>query len=269
MFFCKSTTLFVVLILLATTTVSQTASDTASIIGTVNRRIPIPQPTKPEPPEINTQTVSKKGTGTRSIPKPTPTKAEPPLSNRQTDFDRGIADRSIVKDNSKKSQSAGSNSSATEPVENDMVNAIESETDKAYNYSLIAYYNAMERKNLADAKTIDLVASYHTWALKNRQRIISRQQLTGSIIFVLVTILLLSGLLFSAIQFRIAIKSAQNKSVAPSDTTFKASLGGIEVSSSILGVIILAISFAFFYLYLTNVYPLVSLDQLPLGMPAQ
>ena len=39
-------------------------------------------------------------------------------------------------------------------------------------------------------------------------------------------------------------------------TSFSASATGISVSSPVLGVIILVISLAFFYLYLVYVYPI-------------
>ena len=139
---------------------------------------------------------------------------------------------------------------------------------QAYHDALAAYYKSIEAKNLANARTVDSVGSYYVWALKNRESVIERQQVKGSVIFALVVLLVLAGLAFSAIQFRIALKSVKRKNApAPELTSFKASLAGIEVSSSILGIVILTLSLAFFYLYLTNVYPLVSLDQLPTQVP--
>lgn len=225
-------TVSILLLLITTTVFSQTASDTASIIGTGQRAIPKPMLVKPDPIE----------------PFESSSKQSPPKN-----IDKKTSTNKIV-GNQYEVQKASFTDTAAE---------------KAYYNSLIAYYKAIEKKNLTDAKTIDSVGSYYTWALKNRQSIIQRQQITGSLIFGLVTILLLSGLLFSAIQFRIALKNVKKKSLNTSDTTFKASLAGIEVSSSILGVIILAISLGFFYLYLTNVYPLVSLDQLPPQTPGK
>lgn len=139
---------------------------------------------------------------------------------------------------------------------------------KAYQRSQVAYYLAIEKKHLNSKAINDSVSSYYRWALQNRRQIISRQQFTGNIIFIMVVVLVLSGLLFSAIQFYIAIKSLKKRSsLANTSTSFKASLSGIEVSSSVLGVIVLTISVVFFYLYLSKVYPLVSLDQIPVGLP--
>lgn len=132
----------------------------------------------------------------------------------------------------------------------------------AYRKALVAYYRSVERQNITTTVTYDSVSSYYAWALKNRQSIITRQQTTGSLIFLLVITVVLVGLVFSAIQFYIALKSVHRKG-SFTDTSLKASLSGVEVSSSVLGVIILTLSIVFFYLYLTNVYPLVSLDQIP------
>lgn len=104
----------------------------------------------------------------------------------------------------------------------------------------------------------------------------------SDIIFWVVLIIVFSGLAFSAIQFYIGLQSqkrpinvnmppdivAQQQVVgaavgevkAPEPTTLKISKDGIEVQSSVLGVIILVISIAFFYLYLTIVYPINPLD---------
>lgn len=130
----------------------------------------------------------------------------------------------------------------------------------AYNHAVKAYYYALERKNRSAASTIDSLSSYDNWALENRKALIKRQQTIASLIFVLVVIVVLSGLIFSALQFRIALKGMKRRGVTP-DTSLKASLNGIEISSSILGVIILTLSLIFFYLYLRMVYPIVILGE--------
>jgi hypothetical protein len=136
------------------------------------------------------------------------------------------------------------------------------EAEAAYWKSSISYYELIAAKNKSEQLRLDTVLSYNQWALSNRKEVLIRQQSTGRIIFVLVVILVLSGLLFSGIQFYIAANSSRNKeSHQESTTTLKASLSGIEVSSSIIGLLILVISIAFFYLYLTNVFTLTSLDQ--------
>lgn len=79
------------------------------------------------------------------------------------------------------------------------------------------------------------------------------------LVFAVVVVLVLTGLVFSGIQFAIALRHARSGEQAPA-TTLKASLGSVEVSSSVLGVIILAISLLFFYLYLDRVFSLVVLS---------
>lgn len=210
----------------------QTASDTAAVLtGTVLRGKPITDPVKPPPPE----------------------RFEP------------AANKPVKKKTfTRKAEQAVFNASET-ATPNDQDTAILT----AYRNSQIAYYRAIEKRNMNNKATNDSVSSYYLWALHNRQAIISRQQSTGNIIFILVVVLVLSGLLFSAIQFYIALRSVKKRSaVADTNTSFKASLSGIEVSSSVLGVIVLTISIAFFYLYLSRVYPLVSLDQIPVQLPS-
>lgn len=64
------------------------------------------------------------------------------------------------------------------------------------------------------------------------------------------------GLLFSGIQFGIALRSAKHRTLSQ-PTTLKASAEGFEITTSVLGIVILAISLAFFYLYLVHVFPIV------------
>jgi len=108
------------------------------------------------------------------------------------------------------------------------------------------------------------------------------------IIFAVVIVLVISGLVFAAIQFRIALAgnsaSPPGTAVTPKEgapgeteppnqwpdrqgqasvrqtggiaTDLEISAKGIKVSSSVLGVIVLLISMAFFYLYARYVYPI-------------
>jgi hypothetical protein len=221
--------LSVVLFLITARASSQTVSDTASVAtGTIMRGLPNTEPIKPQTVESN------------SLPLKIAKKVLPGKQRTQLPENEG------------------------QP--NEIADYSDTMLANAYRNSLLAYYRSIEKRNTANTITFDSVTSYYSWALKNRQNIITRQQNTGSIIFILVVILVLSGLIFSAIQFYIALKSAKRKAPLP-DTSLKASLSGVEVSSSVLGVIILTISIVFFYLYLTKVYPLVSLDQITTQSP--
>ncbi|MEO3404997.1 hypothetical protein AAFN85_13910 [Mucilaginibacter sp. CAU 1740] len=217
----------------------QTGLDTAAILpgnatptDTAKRSIPAAAPVKPAAPQ---------NFKTASVPKS--------ARGKQTDARKDRQESSAANDTPPRDRS-------------------DSAVFQAYQGSQIAYYIAIEKRNLNSKATNDSVSSYYMWALQNRRQVISRQQFTGNIIFIMVVVLVLSGLLFSAIQFYIAVKSVKKRSPpANAGTSFKASLSGIEVSSSVLGVIVLTISIVFFYLYLSKVYPLVSLDQLPVSLP--
>ena len=82
----------------------------------------------------------------------------------------------------------------------------------------------------------------------------------------MVIVIVIFGLTFSAIQFYISMIKAKHSVMQKSQeriepkgetdtTTLKISAKGLEVNSSVLGIIILVLSLAFFYLYLIYVYP--------------
>jgi len=90
--------------------------------------------------------------------------------------------------------------------------------------------------------------------------------LSSQLIFWMVIIIVFLGLVFSAIQFYISMIAAKSSIDAvntavgaseekPASSTVKISMSGIEVNSSVLGIIILVIALAFLYLYLIYVYP--------------
>lgn len=101
-------------------------------------------------------------------------------------------------------------------------------------------------------------AAYYRYRIigyEHRERVFRWQLLSSWIIFAMVILLVCVGVYFSWLQFRAALKSGATDSAR--ETTFEASTSGFKVSSPVLGVIILAISLAFFYLYLVYVYPIV------------
>lgn len=132
---------------------------------------------------------------------------------------------------------------------------------------------------------------YKESGFQHRRRVFAWQLLSSKIIFVVVTLLVASGIYFSGVQFHaalrppaVAVKRPEPAAVgetpggpgeAPAaapepaaeeppprnlatglQTTLEAGSGGIKVSSPVLGVIILVISFLFFYLYLVHIYPI-------------
>ncbi len=92
---------------------------------------------------------------------------------------------------------------------------------------------------------------YRTEAFKHRLRVFWWQQVSTQIIFVVVILIVAVGLYFSWLQFH-ATKDRSKTDV----TTLEAGTSGFKITSPVLGVIILALSLAFFYLYLVHVYPI-------------
>lgn len=111
--------------------------------------------------------------------------------------------------------------------------------------------------------------AYRILGYKHRTDIFNWQFFSSKIIFFVVIFLVLSGVYFSGVQFHSSMRQKHVLGATTKDgaalaalekgeiTEVEASLKGIKVSSPILGVIILVISFMFFYLYLVFVYPIV------------
>lgn len=123
------------------------------------------------------------------------------------------------------------------------------ETLKKYQQSLRAYYD------------------YRISGLEHRSRVFKWQLFSAKLIFAIVLILVGTGIYFAAVQFyaglaqdkarRESVHADETRPAAPTtQTEISASLEGIKISSPILGVIILTLSLAFFYLYLVYVYPI-------------
>ncbi len=116
------------------------------------------------------------------------------------------------------------------------------ETDAAYQSALQAYY------------------AYREAGYTHRLGVFEWQDISSKIIFVVVIILVFAGIYFAAIQFHIGLRR-QEKTGAKEEqeaTEFVFSLSEFKVKSPVLGVIVLTISLAFFYLYLVYVYPIVN-----------
>lgn len=116
--------------------------------------------------------------------------------------------------------------------------------------------------------------AYRVQGYEHRARNFEWQLFSSKIIFVLVLMLVGCGVYLSWRQFELGLRQDRLKPDVGKDeraiveetahgaggaldhrTTISVGSKGIEVSSSILGVIILTISMIFFYLYLIYVYP--------------
>lgn len=97
---------------------------------------------------------------------------------------------------------------------------------------------------------------YRTQGFEHRQRVFEWQLLSSKLIFVVVIFLVIAGVYFSWLQFRVEMRRQEKGGEEHSPSTLEATAQGIKVSSPVLGVIILVISLLFFYLYLVHVYPI-------------
>lgn len=111
---------------------------------------------------------------------------------------------------------------------------------------------------------------FYTKRIPNEDEIFHFQAFTSKVIFLIVLLVVFFGLSLSALQFyqstRISkqIKNAtksnnetENEVVEKSVVTnLELTLKGVKISTSVIGLIILIISLAFFYLYLVYVYPI-------------
>lgn len=137
---------------------------------------------------------------------------------------------------------------------------LDPETARSMQQSLKAYYD------------------YRSHGFEHRKAVFAWQLLSAKIIFAIVVALVAVGIYFSWIQFSAGMRgktappsdlpagrpanlpaAIRDETAAPSTpevTTLEASASGIRVSSPVIGVILLVISLAFFYLYLVYVYPI-------------
>ena len=98
--------------------------------------------------------------------------------------------------------------------------------------------------------------AYRQHGLEHRQKVFAWQHRSSIAIFVVVVLLVFAGIYFAAVQFHHGLRQPKGFAGAGLATELEASAKGIKVTSPVLGVIILVISLAFFYLYLAFVYPI-------------
>jgi hypothetical protein len=110
---------------------------------------------------------------------------------------------------------------------------------------------------------------YQAFSFAHAQRTFDFQYRSGRIIFWVVLLIVFAGLAFSAVQFYLGLHhplesraKTEGKPSTPNDNVseFEATLQGIKLKSSVLGLIILAMSMVFFYLYLKYVYPITNIS---------
>ena len=136
-------------------------------------------------------------------------------------------------------------------------NSLPSSNDPARPLSLPNSSKDPETNRLYE-KALQDYYSYRSYGLQHRKAVFKWQLFSAKLIFIIVLGLVFCGVTFAAIQFRKGIKD-QTPGKASNDnlsTEMELTTKGIKINSPVLGVIILTISLAFFYLYLVYVYPI-------------
>jgi hypothetical protein len=116
-----------------------------------------------------------------------------------------------------------------------------------------------------DQKPVEVIevgpADYYEFVYSHRRVVYEWQHFSSKVIFWVVIVIVVVGLLFSGLQFYMSLRRRTTgggvaAESSPEATELEASLKGIKVRSSVLGVIILVIALGFLYLYLVHVYPI-------------
>uniref|UniRef100_A0A7V4XT72 Lipoprotein n=1 Tax=Acidobacterium capsulatum TaxID=33075 RepID=A0A7V4XT72_9BACT len=141
---------------------------------------------------------------------------------------------------------------------------------------------AREQISPLEQKALDAELNYRIYAWHHTRDVFEWQYWSGIVIFIVSVLLVIAGIVFAAWQLQYSMRLGSKRmevmdahaaaltaaaaagdgaaaaAVAnePSDTTLKISATGLEVHSATLGVIILAFSMGFFYMYLKYVYPI-------------
>lgn len=102
-------------------------------------------------------------------------------------------------------------------------------------------------------KSMQAYYGYKIRGFEHRSRVFEWQLFSSKMLFVIVLVLVFSGIYFAAVQFYAGLKGLKNNE---QKSKVSVSPKGIEVSSPVICVIILALSLGFFYLDLVYVFPI-------------
>ncbi|MBD2462353.1 hypothetical protein H6G89_15000 [Oscillatoria sp. FACHB-1407] len=102
------------------------------------------------------------------------------------------------------------------------------------------------------AELASALDKYYLWGLEHRKATFQLQLIKDNILFVVVLTILGFGLYLSYIQFKKGDQAEGSLKLGPA---------GVEITSSILGIFILAFSIGFFYLYLVHVFQIEEIGQ--------
>lgn len=102
------------------------------------------------------------------------------------------------------------------------------------------------------------LSEYQLFGLQHRMKTLQWNLTSSRIIFWCVIFLVFAGIVFAGLQFYMYYTATKVNPGGPAeslDTEMEVSLKGVKINSPVLGIIILMMSFLFFYLYLVYVYP--------------
>lgn len=100
-----------------------------------------------------------------------------------------------------------------------------------------------------DSSLNQALINYQLFSLDHRRNVFKWQFYSSIIIFVIVLLIVITGLILSYMHFKRSLNSK-----ADSETELEIGSTGLKIKTSIIGIIILVISIVFFYLYLVHVY---------------
>ncbi|GFD84612.1 hypothetical protein KUL150_06710 [Alteromonas sp. KUL150] len=142
----------------------------------------------------------------------------------------------------------------------------ESELKEEQNYyESLLRHEAFEKERFA----------YDVFTFDDNKNSFTFQNIQTWVIFVIVMLLVISGVYLAYLQFKLDEKKAlaqleiqkllaRNSATEPQlgtsadngENSFEVSTSGIKITSSVIGLVVLAMSFAFFYMYVLHVYDL-------------
>jgi hypothetical protein len=138
----------------------------------------------------------------------------------------------------------------------------------------VAEAKKQEAIALIDAGEYRSRAEYARWQRAQTRAAFEWHALSTRIIFIMVVSIVAFGMFLTYVQFRRDHRLVRDvlgpDPMTPPDagpaplhaasSTLKISATGVEISSQVIGLLLLAFSLAFFYLYLKNVYPIQLVD---------
>ena len=113
--------------------------------------------------------------------------------------------------------------------------------------------------NNAELRNIE--KQYLEDSISHRMKVLHTQHIISIVIFIVVILIVLSGLFFAGKHFFVFISSKKLNA----QTQIEITAQGIKLKSSILGIVILTLSIMFFYMYLIHVYPIKEIHDSDIG----